>query len=287
MFKDFVHMSQHIGKDLFYIQGAGGNTSVKTSNTHMIIKASGFLLKNVTTTTGYSIVSYPQVLKTLDMQSLDNTIFAQQMNACVMDTENRPSIETALHALLPKKYIIHTHSVWVNIITCSEQGKSIAQALFPKSLWIPYETPGLDLCQSLKSHLQQSGHAPVIFLQNHGIFVSADTSEQALQIHAQVNKIILQHFDITPTLKDFDLSIFPLDFITDNIIFPDQVVFSMGDAALRQTTYAQETLWAYSFIIKTINDLGLDARCLCPMHADILLSMESEKYRQQQALQNR
>ena len=45
----------------------------------------------------------------------------------------RPSVEVGFHAIL-KKYVIHTHSVYANIITCSMEGEALAEKLFKDSI---------------------------------------------------------------------------------------------------------------------------------------------------------
>ena len=44
---DFVKMSQLAGSRSDYVQGGGGNTSVKLKNGQMAIKASGYCLKDI------------------------------------------------------------------------------------------------------------------------------------------------------------------------------------------------------------------------------------------------
>ena len=44
----------------------------------------------------------------------------------------RPSVEAGFHSLL-KKYVLHSHCVWVNIAACAEGGQEvIARAPRPK-----------------------------------------------------------------------------------------------------------------------------------------------------------
>ena len=53
---DFVWMSKYAGERFDIVQAGGGNSSVKLDNNEMIIKASGFLLSDMSIENGYSRV---------------------------------------------------------------------------------------------------------------------------------------------------------------------------------------------------------------------------------------
>jgi len=57
MLDEFARMSQLIGARPDYVQGGGGNTSVKLDGGLMAIKASGFRLSQVTDSDGFAGVS--------------------------------------------------------------------------------------------------------------------------------------------------------------------------------------------------------------------------------------
>ena len=52
----FVKLSQIGGSRADYVQGGGGNTSVKLKNGYMAIKASGYCLKDIEKDTGYAVL---------------------------------------------------------------------------------------------------------------------------------------------------------------------------------------------------------------------------------------
>ena len=54
---DFAKMSQEAGARSDYVQGGGGNTSVKLSGGLMAIKASGFCLSDIDTDKGYAVLN--------------------------------------------------------------------------------------------------------------------------------------------------------------------------------------------------------------------------------------
>lgn len=63
---ELVRMCQRIGKRIYYVQGGGGNISVKLDSTLMAIKASGFRLSQITKQEGYVIVDYSKIKNYFD-----------------------------------------------------------------------------------------------------------------------------------------------------------------------------------------------------------------------------
>ena len=64
--------------------------------------------------------------------------------------DRRPSVECVFHALIPRRFVIHTHPTLVNALTCARDGESIAADLFGyDALWIPYVDPGLPLAREI------------------------------------------------------------------------------------------------------------------------------------------
>ena len=62
----------------------------------------------------------------------------------------RPSVECVFHALIPRRFVIHTHPTTVNALTCAHDGEALAHDLFgDQVLWIPYTDPGLPLAREI------------------------------------------------------------------------------------------------------------------------------------------
>ena len=68
--KDLIHVSNEVGKDPDLIQGGGGNTSVKTGEGRMYVKASGTALKDMCEGAGYRLVDLEQCLAIVDDSAL-------------------------------------------------------------------------------------------------------------------------------------------------------------------------------------------------------------------------
>ena len=127
--EELVFMSNDIGGDPACTQGGGGNISVKLDEEQMAIKSSGRALKEMTRDDGYSIVDYKKIRNHLNSSDQSEHAFLQELRSCTFEGYSRPSMETGFHALLGD-YVIHTHSVYANLLTCSKEGKNIVSKLF-------------------------------------------------------------------------------------------------------------------------------------------------------------
>ncbi len=128
--KNLVDISRKIGSYPEFVQGGGGNTSVKINSNLMAIKASGYLLKDMTESDGFAFVNYNDINDHIKNDIISNNTedeFSSFVKEKTSKTDNypalKPSIETGFHALLPYKYIVHTHSVYSNILLLLLRGK--------------------------------------------------------------------------------------------------------------------------------------------------------------------
>lgn len=182
-----------------YVKGGGGNTSVKQGNT-LWIKPSG------TTLAGLQPAQFVAVdrtrlaaLYTMPVPPDANLREAQvkdiMMASVCRGSRGRPSVETPLHDVLTATYVVHTHPMWVNGLTCSRDGAAVAARLFPDALWLPYIDPGFTLSMEARTrvdaHARTYGRQPdLIFLQNHGIFVAAETPELIGEHYRHVMEVL-------------------------------------------------------------------------------------------------
>lgn len=278
--RDLVAVSKEIGRNVAYIQGGGGNTSVKFDDARMAVKASGCLLKDMSLSDGLSVVDYEGMVSYIAAPAADDNVFNEHIRSLVIAMSDRPSMETGCHALL-NKFVIHTHSVYVNLLTCSVEGTELSKSLFPDASWLPYITPGRDLTVAIRDLVEQEGTPPkAIFLKNHGLMVSAETARAAYDIHEEINQKIRDAFGLAAISSEMEVHSRSIDYIRSHILFPDQVVYTQASSKLLRSQAAKETLWAYNYILDNIEDLGLTADFLAQDRAGVLLGLDSEKHRQ-------
>lgn len=186
---ELVQMSNFYGQNEDLVLGGGGNTSYKDKGKGiMYVKASGFCLADITrdgfaamdmTRLGEIMLkSYPQEDELREKLALEDL-----MNARMPGEKKRPSVETLLHALLPQKFVLHLHPTAVNGLTCSQQVEYWYKLLNPDCIYIPLTKPGYTLAAVCKKEIdkyiaEQGGEPYLLLLQNHGLFISADSVEE-------------------------------------------------------------------------------------------------------------
>jgi rhamnose utilization protein RhaD (predicted bifunctional aldolase and dehydrogenase)/NAD(P)-dependent dehydrogenase (short-subunit alcohol dehydrogenase family) len=196
--KELIDISRYYGSNKEYVIAGGGNTSFKDNET-IWIKASGQSLAELTED---GLVA----LKRENLHVISSKVYSdnssereQQVLADMFlsildpDKNKRPSVETSLHEIIQYKFVVHLHPTLINGIMCSRNARSLTNKLFGESvLFVPYIDPGYTLFKKLESEIityrEKNGNDPkIIFLENHGSFVGADTSEE---IHAIYDDII-------------------------------------------------------------------------------------------------
>lgn len=270
---EFVRMSQSVGKNAAYVQGGGGNSSVKFSDGTMAVKASGTTLKGVTEDLGYVIVDISEVKLHL-ADANDETEFTQKLKQCVSDISARPSMETGFHAALAR-YVIHTHSVYANILNCTVEGRDLLRDMFPTAKWVPYCSPG----RALSLEVSAEPDAKLFFLQNHGMIVCGQQADETCDLHEAVNEKIRENLALTDDFSVEGAEIFDTAYMEDHILFPDQAIYTDPHVDLSDTDASKETLAAYAYIHRNARNLNLTLRCLEKKDTAFLRSMDSEKYR--------
>jgi len=184
-----VAMSNRYGANTAYVLAGGGNTSVKEGD-WMYVKASGTRLATITED-GFVPVSRSALHATMSKQYPDSdkereAAFLQDVQASRLlpGETRRPSVEALLHALFPQRYVLHIHPAKLNGLTCSVDGEAAASRIFGSSaIWIPLCRPGFilgSLCfRAMTEYREKHGRdVNTILLQNHGIFVAADTLDE-------------------------------------------------------------------------------------------------------------
>ncbi len=176
--------SARIGSDPEQVQAAGGNTSVKEDGT-LWVKASGLWLADAEGRDLFVPVDVARVLDAVDAGTEDDVRAAtlQERNPSGL----RPSIETSLHALLPHRFVVHTHSVRTIAIAI----RADAEAELARRLdglgwaWVPYVFPGLPLTRAIREAMG-SRAIDVVVMGNHGLVVAGDDLETTAALLQEV-----------------------------------------------------------------------------------------------------
>ena len=194
--KSLIEISRLYGDNPAFVIAGGGNTSYKDG--HKIwIKASGIPLAGITEE-GFVTLSRSElgVMET-NTYSSDPVLREEEVKAdmqkAIISLENlRPSVETSLHNLIDFAYVVHTHPTLVNALMCSVEAKQEVEDRFgERALYVEYTDPGFILFKKLQERIgmyqKHHGKAPqIIFLQNHGVFVGADTVDEIKKLYKQI-----------------------------------------------------------------------------------------------------
>ena len=242
--KDLRELSVFLGNNLDWVQGAGGNTSVK-DNGILWVKASGYWLSDAQNNNIFTPLDRQKVLDKIDQEIEDlNSVQIHKKQYHSL----KPSIETTLHALMRHRFVAHVHSVNVISYAVLKNSKKILNEKLEgiSWLWIPYVRPGLPLTKMLKK--MNVSDFDVIILANHGVVIGGDTKEEVLDIFEQVEtrlcRSVRTNFSETDKIKlemlvdsldyklpkhDFSHSLakdsLSLEIIGKNPLYPDHVIF--------------------------------------------------------------
>jgi NAD(P)-dependent dehydrogenase (short-subunit alcohol dehydrogenase family)/rhamnose utilization protein RhaD (predicted bifunctional aldolase and dehydrogenase) len=120
----------------------------------------------------------------------DQLILEEMMKCCIGNSLNlRPSVETPLHHLIGYRFVIHTHPTRINALLCSRDCRETVGRIFPEDvLFIEYTDPGYVLFKKLQAEidgyrLRFSKDPEIILVQNHGAFISANTTEGVRKLY--------------------------------------------------------------------------------------------------------
>ncbi|MCC5965575.1 MAG: bifunctional rhamnulose-1-phosphate aldolase/short-chain dehydrogenase [Natronohydrobacter sp.] len=89
------------------------------------------------------------------------------------------SIDTPLHAYVPRKHVDHVHADAIIAIAASENSKELTEAIFGKRIgWLPWKRPGFELGLWLEKFCLENPEADGVVLESHGLFTWADTARE-------------------------------------------------------------------------------------------------------------
>lgn len=208
--KELIEISRYYGCNKDFVIAGGGNTSFKDEET-IWIKSSGHALADMTEE-GLVALNREKLHVISSRSYSDDPALREEEVKCDMFLSivdpgkgKRPSVETSLHEVIRYKFVVHLHPTLVNGLMCSRGSKSLTHKLFGDDvLFVPYTDPGYILFKKLESEIilfrQKFTHDPkIIFLENHGVFVGADSTEEIKTIYTEIIRKIEEQ---TPPLTD-------------------------------------------------------------------------------------
>jgi rhamnose utilization protein RhaD (predicted bifunctional aldolase and dehydrogenase) len=290
------------------VQGAGGNTSFK-DNDILWVKASGCWLRDAGEKNIFVPVNYSGILNRLNNNEKD-PVTPEVLDIGREYNKLRPSIETSLHALMPHRYVIHTHSVNIlaNVITKDGKDKLSKMLKGLRWAWVPYVRPGLPLTLAVK-HAAKS-QPDILILENHGIVLGSDSVDEIKRLINDIETRVKKErrvcevspiFNIAELLEfseyellddllvqsvAFDSTV--LSIVKNGINYPDHVVF-LGveplcilntqefDKYLKESNDNKDVIIVKDLGVFTLNNLSEGSKAMLNCLANVLLRIDPEE----------
>lgn len=185
-----VYSSRLLGQNPELVLHGGGNTSVKGKYKNifeeeidtLFIKGSGWDLISIEEE-GFSPVELNYLIKLAKLKNLsDSDMVVQQRLATLKPSAPSPSVEAILHALIPYKFVDHTHADSVLSITNTLNGNKKIKEIYGKEILIvPYVMPGFVLAKKIEQMTKSINWKNMkgMILLNHGVFSFGDNAKQS------------------------------------------------------------------------------------------------------------
>jgi rhamnose utilization protein RhaD (predicted bifunctional aldolase and dehydrogenase) len=203
-----VYSSRLLGRDATLVLHGGGNTSVKIRERNLLgeeeeilyVKGSGWDLETIRAE-GFAPVRIEPLLKLAKADALSDP---QMVNELAIQVTRAgapaPSVETILHAVLPHKFVDHTHADAVLAITNTDGGEARIREIYGNEVVIvPYVMPGFDLAKACARKFETEAKPSTIgmVLLHHGIFSFGATAEESygrmIALVGRAEKYLHQH----------------------------------------------------------------------------------------------
>lgn len=185
-----VYTSQLLGQDADLVLHGGGNTSVKgelenlfgVSEPVLFVKGSGWDLRTIEAA-GFPAVKMEHLLRLGELETLSDSEMMRQLRLALLDpTAPTPSVEAILHALIPHKYVDHSHADAVVAISNSPNGEAMLSEIYgDEVLILPYTMPGFILAKQVAAATADVDWSSLrgIVLLHHGIFTFDEDPRQS------------------------------------------------------------------------------------------------------------
>jgi ribulose-5-phosphate 4-epimerase/fuculose-1-phosphate aldolase len=248
-------LSARIGSDPLLIQASTGNSSIKLEGV-LWIKASGKWMADAI---------HGDILIPLDLAEVKEWV-KQEIDPA--ERYARASIETAMHAVLPHRVVLHVHCVntlaWAVRQDAPVQLEHQLDGL--RWQWISYVPSGLPLAREIEKVLSASADTDVLVLGNHGLVIGGDDCGAVEDLLFQVE----QRLAICPRQAD-RTDYASLAEIADGSSWDlpdDDEVHALGTDAISRAVLSGGLLYPCQSILSNSSTSGLFCSVPCPGHRD-------------------
>ncbi|MDZ7840612.1 MAG: bifunctional aldolase/short-chain dehydrogenase [Gammaproteobacteria bacterium] len=201
-----AYSSRLIGSDEDLVLHGGGNTSVKMpvadifgeNHEVLYVKGSGWDLADIEPA-GFAPVKLDVLKRMAELEALSDTEMVRHQRASMLDpSAPNPSVEAVLHAIIPFRYVDHTHADAVVTLSNTPDGERLVREVFgERVLIVPYVMPGFMLARTIRSVTADTDWSSLegMVLMNHGVFSFADDARESYERMIRLVDIAERHLE--------------------------------------------------------------------------------------------
>lgn len=203
-----AYSSRLLGREPALVMHGGGNTSVKGKVTNLFgedeevlfVKGSGWDLETIEQA-GFAPCRMRDLIRLAQLDKLTDRQMAIELKKSMTDPNApAPSVEAILHAVLPAKFVDHTHADAVLTITNTPTGlERVHEVWGDRVVIVPYVMPGFLLARLVAELFPKQAHAGTIgmLLMNHGMFSFGSTAEESYERMIELVSLAEAYIDAT------------------------------------------------------------------------------------------
>jgi len=300
----YVELSHSVAIDATYVQGGGGNVSVKREQM-IFVKSSGTRLIEATATSGFVVMNIDMAKDCIIKgETLDTTVSKHS-------PQGRPSIEAPLHVMCAGEYVAHVHSVGAVALGLTSDCESVCR----RNGWVAvdYVEPGRPLLEALSANSEFYSSSGTAILKNHGLLLWSSDLKECIGAVREVESLCRNYFlnsaseekNFCQMVEAFSKEKNTIDFsgtksgdwlkfVSTHTLVPDQAVFLTNiDFDGRVVGRNEVDISGLSIteieMLQFLRSLGYlieTSQCISTVKEEEvkgLLGLESEKYRQGQS----
>ncbi|MDD9890557.1 MAG: SDR family NAD(P)-dependent oxidoreductase, partial [Gammaproteobacteria bacterium] len=211
-----VLTSNLLGEEEDLVLHGGGNTSVKgeletifgEKEKVLFVKGSGWDLRTIKAA-GFPPVKLEYLLRLGELEALSDSEMMRQLRLALLDPQGpTPSVEAILHALIPHRFVDHSHADAVVAISNTPNGEEHLKQIYgDEVLILPYIMPGFILARQVAEATRSLDWSTLkgIILLHHGIFTfheDAKTSyENMIELVGRAEEFLASNTDASTVAK--------------------------------------------------------------------------------------
>lgn len=193
-----LYRSNLLGSDKRITNYGGGNTSAKVMETDPLtgqpvevlwVKGSGGDVGSIKMD-GFATL-YMEKLRAL--KSIYRGVAMEDdmvglLPHCTFNLNARAaSIDTPLHAYVPKKHVDHMHPDAIIAIAAAKNSRQLTQSIFGEDIgWLPWKRPGFELGLWLEKFCLENPAAKGVVLESHGLFTWDDDAKTCYALTLEI-----------------------------------------------------------------------------------------------------